>query len=80
MDFNKRLDVQFVRLLDEVYGVLTEEQICDLAKSMDLSENDIHNYFIIAQETFDAVKMFMDTAETHCVFCNNILKDPEVNG
>jgi hypothetical protein len=49
-------EVQFTRLLAEVYGVITPEQIGDLARSMDLSEKDVRVLFARAEILFERIK------------------------
>ena len=64
-----RDDVQFPRLLDEVYGIITEDQKKELSVSMDLTVEDVDDIFLRASETFDAIKQQLDFVDTSCVFC-----------
>jgi hypothetical protein len=49
-------NIQFVRLVVECYGVLTESQLLELCSSMDLDLADLIFLFERAEKVWDEIK------------------------
>lgn len=56
MSLWKDNSVQYPRLLAEVWGVITFDQISDLADSMDMPRNKVTELFERAEHEFEDIK------------------------
>jgi hypothetical protein len=48
--------VQLIRLMSEAHAVLTHEQVCEMAQSMDLTHDEVRTLLNLNEERWEAIK------------------------